>query len=249
MWYAIAVGTPLSLAWLAGYGYYYTALRLNEHQVATIRLLNGCVVLFHLVLRAVVVAHRRLAVEQAKVPTESVEISTDGSPVHLDIPNIDIDTIEVWTRSWARVLIGWGAAVGVYLIWVDVLPALGVLDAVVLWNGTSILDGVASVQHITLWSVCLAVVFGLVFAVAARYLPGVLEIAVLQRLPVDAGGRYAITTLSQYLIVALGSIFIVQSLGVGWGQVQWLVAALSVGLGFSLQEIFCKLYFQHHYFV
>ncbi|MFH7617890.1 mechanosensitive ion channel domain-containing protein, partial [Pseudomonas syringae group genomosp. 7] len=28
------------------------------------------------------------------------------------------------------------------------------------------------------------------------------------------------------------------SLGVSWDKVQWLVAALSVGLGFGLQEIF-----------
>ena len=239
VWYAIVIGTPLSFVGLAGYGYYFTALRLNEHQVATIRLVIGCVLLFHLVLRALVVARRRLAIEQANAPKASVEISADGSPVNLDIPNIDIHTIDVQTRSLARILIGWGAAVGVYFIWADVLPALGVLDEVVLWNSTNTLDGVKSIQHITLWSLCIAMVSGVVFAVAARNLPGVLEI-VLQRLPVDAGGRYAISTLSQYLIVALGFVFIVQSLGVGWGQVQWLVAALSVGLGFGLQEIFAN---------
>lgn len=241
VWYAIAVGTPLSLAGLAGYGYYYTALRLNEHQVATIRLVIGCVLLFHLVLRALVVARRKLAVEQAaQAPRASEEISADGTAVHLDIPNVDINTINAQTRSLALVLIGWGAAVGVYLIWADVLPALGILEEVVLWNSTSIVDGVISVQHITLWSACIAVVFGVVFAVAARNLPGVLEILVLQRLPLDAGGRYAITTLSQYLIIAIGFIFIVQSLGLEWRQVQWLVAALSVGLGFGLQEIFAN---------
>ena len=49
-----------------------------------------------------------------------------------------------------------------------------------------------------------------------------------------------IRTLSQYLILTLGFIVIFKSLGVGWGQVQWLVAALGVGLGFGLQEIFAN---------
>jgi len=33
---------------------------------------------------------------------------------------------------------------------------------------------------------------------------------------------------------------VANELGFNWSQVQWLVAALSVGLGFGLQEIFAK---------
>ena len=239
LWYSIAVGIPLGICALAAFGYYYTALRLNDHQIATIRLVIGCVLLFHLILRALVVARRKLAWSKTAAPP-TTELSADGSPVHLNIPNIDINTIDTQTRRLARVLISWAAVIGLYLIWADVLPALAILDEVVLWNSTSIVDGVTGVQHVTLASLCLALVFALVFAVAARNLPGVLEIVVLQRLPVDAGSRYAITTLAQYFIVTLGLIFIIQSLGVGWGQVQWLVAALGVGLGFGLQEIFAN---------
>lgn len=239
LWYAIAVGIPVGIFGLAAFGYYYTALRLHEHQIATIRLVIGCVLLFHLVLRALVVTRRRLAFANTyAAPT--TELSADGSPVHLDAPNIDIDTIDFQTRNLARVLISWAAVVGLYFIWADVLPALAILNDVVLWDSTSTVDGVANVQHITLASLCLALVFGIVFAVAARNLPGVLEMLVLQRLSVDAGSRYAITTLLQYLIITIGFIFIIQSLGVGWGQVQWLVAALGVGLGFGLQEIFAN---------
>jgi potassium efflux system protein len=239
LWYSMAVGIPLSIGALAAFGYYYTALRLHENQIATIRLIIGSVLLFHLILRALVVARRKLALSKTHAqPT--TELSADGSPVQLNVPNIDINTIDTQTRNLARVLISWTAVIGLYLIWADVLPALVVLDEVVLWDSTSIVDGVNSVQHVTLANLCLALVFGIVFAVAARNLPGVLEIVVLQRLPVDAGSRYAITALSQYLIVTFGFIFIIQSLGVGWGQVQWLVAAVGVGLGFGLQEIFAN---------
>jgi len=38
----------------------------------------------------------------------------------------------------------------------------------------------------------------------------------------------------------LGLVFACGAIGVGWGQVQWLAAALTVGLGFGLQEIFAN---------
>ena len=41
----------------------------------------------------------------------------------------------------------------------------------------------------------------------------------------------------QYAIVVIGGSSIFKILGVGWGNIQWLVAALGVGIGFGLQEI------------
>jgi potassium efflux system protein len=67
--------------------------------------------------------------------------------------------------------------------------------------------------------------------------PGVLEIAFLQRMSVEQGSRYAITTLTRYVIFSVGVIVLFNSLGWKWSQLQWLVAALGVGLGFGLQEI------------
>jgi potassium efflux system protein len=52
--------------------------------------------------------------------------------------------------------------------------------------------------------------------------------------------RYAITTLCQYSIVAIGVLVMFATLGISWSNVQWLVAAISVGLGFGLQEIFAN---------
>jgi potassium efflux system protein len=56
-------------------------------------------------------------------------------------------------------------------------------------------------------------------------------------LPLQPGSRYAITTLSQYAITAIGITIVLGVLGARWSQIQRLVAALSVGLGFGLQEI------------
>jgi potassium efflux system protein len=91
---------------------------------------------------------------------------------------------------------------------------------------------------ITLADLGLAAVIGVLTAGAGKNLPGVLELAILQRSGLDTGSRYAIKTLAQYLIITVGFILIFQIIGFSWSQIQWLVAALGVGLGFGLQEIF-----------
>jgi potassium efflux system protein len=69
-----------------------------------------------------------------------------------------------------------------------------------------------------------------------------LELVVLQRLAMDPGNRNAIITISRYLITAVGLVAALDIIGLGWDQVQWLVAALGVGLGFGLKEIFSNFF-------
>ncbi|MGQ7789516.1 mechanosensitive ion channel domain-containing protein [Shigella flexneri] len=71
-----------------------------------------------------------------------------------------------------------------------------------------------------------------------RNLPGLLEVLVLSRPNMRQGVSYAITTILNYIIIAVGAMTVFGSLGVSWDKLQWLAAALSVGLGFGLQEIF-----------
>jgi potassium efflux system protein len=86
----------------------------------------------------------------------------------------------------------------------------------------------------------LAVLVGVVTFVAAGNIPGLLEVLFLQSLPLDAGARYAASTLARYAIITIGLVFAFHLIGIGWSQVQWLVAALAVGLGFGLQELFAN---------
>ena len=79
---------------------------------------------------------------------------------------------------------------------------------------------------------------GVVTAVAARNLPGVLEIAFVRRFALELGSRYAISSITRYVIVGVGIVMVFDTIGGSWSQIQWVVAALGVGLGFGLQEIF-----------
>ena len=64
-----------------------------------------------------------------------------------------------------------------------------------------------------------------------------LEIILLQRSAMSEGDRYTATTLTKYVIVAIGTLLVLGAVGAQWSQLQWLVAALGVGIGFGLQEI------------
>ena len=114
------------------------------------------------------------------------------------------------------------------------LPALNFLNRVELWTDTD------SKLTVTLANVLLSIMITAVTWIAVRNLPGLLEIVVLQRLPLDAAGRYAINAVSRYLIVIFGMLSAFSAIGVGWAKVQWLAAAVTVGLGFGLQEIFAN---------
>ena len=86
----------------------------------------------------------------------------------------------------------------------------------------------------------LASVFLVLTSVAARNLPALLELTLLQRLPIDGGARYAISTIVRYPILVFGVSLVSGALGIGWAKIQWLAAALTFGLAFGLQEIFAN---------
>ncbi|MDA0666564.1 MAG: mechanosensitive ion channel [Planctomycetota bacterium] len=123
----------------------------------------------------------------------------------------------------------------------DALPSRP-LDALLSAEPAS--AGPASVEAaadvLTLDELLLALVLLFVTLLFARNIPALLELAVLQRLPLDNGTRYAVTTLVRYFVLLVGFGMASGALGVGWEQVQWLAAALTFGLAFGLQEIFAN---------
>lgn len=93
---------------------------------------------------------------------------------------------------------------------------------------------------ITLADLGLALVVLIVTWASFRNVPGLVEIVVLQRLPLDSGSRYALSTVMRYLIAIVGVLIAAATMGLAWSNVQWLAAALTFGLAFGLQEIFAN---------
>jgi potassium efflux system protein len=126
---------------------------------------------------------------------------------------------------------------GLWFIWADVLPAVNTISRIELWSFAETTENGGDKLSVTVGGLMLAVIILGFSLAAAMNLPGFLEIAVLQHLPIDKGIRFAVCSLSRYLIGAVGIIVACAQLGVGWSKVQLPVAAVSIGLGFGLQEI------------
>jgi potassium efflux system protein len=247
LWTAALVAMPLAFAGLSTVGYHYTATQLAVRMAATWGVLALAVGLRALSLRWLLIVYRRLAVRRARERrAELIARQTGEAEIVAELPAIDDRSLELKLsdineqsqRLVRLAVVGLGLAL-LTLIWHEIVPAVGYLDRFTLW--TSGLPGPGGeVGRITPVELLLAAVWITGTILACRNLPGVLDLMVFQRLPFDAGARYAATAVTQYLLVVLGTVACFRQLGIGWQSVQWLVAAMTVGLGFGLQEIFAN---------
>jgi potassium efflux system protein len=277
--YPVLVLAPLGLVFAAALGHYSAATTLQQQLQQSLWLAAVVLLIHALALRWLYVARRRLAIEQARrrrdVAREKLAEALEsgagepappaaehpGDATLAAMDEVDIGAINEQTRRILRLGVLLALLVGGWMIWVDVAPALRVLDAVELWTQTAHeevprfdRDGVALLSEhgaaltetvtkrvpVTLANLLVALVMVFVVVASARNIPGLLEITLLQRLPLEPAGRYAITALTRYVVVILGVVVVSGALGVAWSHVQWLVAAVTVGLGFGLQEIFAN---------
>ncbi|MEQ9406298.1 MAG: mechanosensitive ion channel [Fuerstiella sp.] len=251
-WYAMGVGIPLVLSLLAATGYLYTARQLSFRLVETGWLLLSVVLAASLLHRWQLLTYRSLAMKQARERRAALlqeqEQAAAGEDTSLVVPVLE-DELENLSESnvrlgkLLRVVFAGSIIAGLAMIWSDVLPAFGVLSQYELWQSnitTEIVDGVENYTQITLREVSLAIILLAVTFFSATNIPALLEFAILQRLPLDSGTRYAVSTVVRYLITMIGVAFSCFLLGFGWSNIQWLVAAMTVGLGFGLQEIFAN---------
>ncbi|MBF0340028.1 MAG: mechanosensitive ion channel family protein, partial [Magnetococcales bacterium] len=100
---------------------------------------------------------------------------------------------------------------------------------------TTLVDG--SVDVISVADMLRFVVTLLASIWLVHHLPGILELFLFSRLRVEQGVRYAILTIGRYTVVLIGLPAALAALHVDVGKIAWLAAAISVGIGFGLQEI------------
>jgi len=252
LWYPLIVGVYALIVLLALSGYYYTAMQLRGRMVLTTWLLLGAVLLVNLFLRWLNISQRRLALQRAlakreaqlaaRASKDAAPASGEGAPELLSLPALDLSTISEQTRSLMSLAVLLGLGFGLWQIWSGLLPAFSILNEITLWHQTVQTAAGMQVADITLGNIVVAGALLALIGFLARNLPGVLELVVLQRLAVDSGNRNAIITISRYLITAVGLVAALDIIGIGWDQVQWLVAALGLGLGFGLKEIFSNFF-------
>ena len=222
---------PLSLLVMSAIGYHFTAVEMSWRAMWTILSMLGIAMVGGLITRLLLIAQFGIKLRQL-ARDEQGEINNDEA---IDIKAISGDVMHLIraTALVAMVVVGWQ-------IWSNVLPAVHYLDDWELWHSaTSKVDGVK--DWITFRHLLTSIgVLGITF-VLSRNLPGLLEITLLDRLPLDRGGRYAMSFILKYLVGVFGILTAFEIAGFSWTSVQWLAAGLTVGLGFGLQEIFANV--------
>ena len=230
---------PVALFIAVCFGYYYTALKLTDRLIDTLYLLMFWLVIEAAFVRGLGVAARRLAYQRALSKRQAAKENGDGE-IPVEEPTLDIEQVNQQSLRLIRLALVGGFIALLYWVWSDLISVFAYLDNITLYEYTSGTGASASMVPISLGDMIGAlVIIGITFALAGN-LPGLLEVLVLSRLNLAQGSAYATTTLLTYVIAGVGFVSTLSTLGVSWDKLQWLVAALSVGLGFGMQEIFAN---------
>ncbi|QDT43237.1 Mechanosensitive channel MscK precursor [Gimesia alba] len=257
---------PSSLIMLTLIGFYFTAMSLFHLIFVTLWLFLVVILFRALLLRWILIHHRQLSYKQNQERLQALRKEPQDTSTEATIAGITGITIEeenlfdlTKISSQIKKLINASMSVvllvGIIWIWGDTLPAFNRLDTFEnrVWltttqtveestddKGTLTTKVVEKLEPVTYLDVMVALILAIFAVIATKNIPGFLEFLVLQRLPLDAPVKYAITSLARYVIALIGIFIVFSTLGLGWTKLQWLATALTFGLAFGLQEIFAN---------
>ena len=221
---------PMVFAGMSIAGYHYTAVQMTGRALLTALLAGVIALLTGLISRMLLVTQFRVKLHQLK-RNENGQIGENES-INIAEISTQVNQLLRATALMAVIVTGWH-------IWSEVSPTIRFLESFTLWDkkgpdGEVVSVTTASNMLMGLGTLCITWVL-------SRNLPGLLELTLIDRLPLDKGGRYAISFVVRYLVGLLGIILACNVFGFSWSSVQWLAGAFALGLGFGLQEIFANL--------
>nr|WP_207627186.1 miniconductance mechanosensitive channel MscM [Photorhabdus tasmaniensis] len=252
LWW-ILLSAPIIAALASILGYFSTSQALLGRLETSVAIWFFLLVIYHIIRRWMLIQRRRIAFERAKQRRAEIlaqrakgeddstgSSSIEGS-IEVDEPIIDLDAISAQSLGLVRSILTLLALVSLIWLWSELHSAFSFLENIRLWDVTTTINNVETVQPITMGSVLIAILVIIITTQLVRNLPALLELALLQHLELAPGTGFAITTLTKYTITLIGGLVGFSLIGIEWSKLQWLVAALGVGLGFGLQEIFANI--------
>lgn len=248
IWASVLVFLPAVLAFVSAIGFHYTATRLSTRMAATWGVIALMVGLRAFAMRWLLVAYRRFAIRRSREKRAALQARQHAIDESGETPIVPDTSLELrltdindQAQSLIRIAATVIGAILLTVIWHEILPALGYLNRFQFWeNGLLPITEQGIRPRVTLVDLFFGGACMTITILACRNLPGLMDISIFQRLPMDAGARYAASALTQYMLIVIGVVVCFRQIGIGWQSVQWLVAAMSVGLGFGLQEIFAN---------
>ena len=245
VWFACLVAVPCAVAALALAGYFVAAGYVFSRLVYTLFLSLAAVTLYGLMALWVQIQRQQIARRQVADGVLAIDAegaAEAGSLVasetsELRRPRLDLAALGEETRSLLDFVVTVLLLGGLWWVWQDAVATLGLIGDYTLWSYTETVEGKEVAHALTVSRLLLALLVIGVSALLVRRVGALLGIVLLQRFELQADAIYAITVVTRYAIAAAGIIIASGLLGIAWNDVQWLVAALGVGLGFGLQEI------------
>ncbi|UUY09918.1 mechanosensitive channel MscK [Pseudomonas sp. J452] len=231
---------PIGLFVAVCFGYYYTALKLTDRLIDTLYLLVLWFVLEAAFERGMAVAARRLAYARALSKRQAQPKDGPEGEALVEEPTLDIEQVNQQSMRLIRLALLSGFVLCLYWVWADLLSVFTYLDNITLYEYSSGSGDAATMVPLSLLDLLGGLIIVAITVALASNLPGLLEVLVLSRLSLAQGSAYATTTLLSYAISGIGFVMTLSVLGVSWDKLQWLVAALSLGIGFGMQEIFAN---------
>lgn len=237
-----AVAAPLIVGLLPLLGWIDTAQQLQARIFVSGFWGMMVALLYSLMFRTIRITEKRYAAARkrrliAEMEAAEINVEESGEAVPLIAP--EAETLEA-TDHLRDVLPWFSAVLFIGLLWLEwrtLIPAFGILDDIVLWSSQSVVDGVTTSTPTTVSTVILALAVFSISVFAAKNVKSLFELAAGRGVHMDTGTQYAAATLIGYLLLGIGVVVALGMLGLDWSKLQWIVAALGVGLGFGLQEI------------
>jgi len=246
----LLLSAPLVAALASALGYLTTAQELLVRLETSVAIWFFLLVIYYIIRRWMLIQRRRIAFDRAKQRRADIlaqrargddEVFFNINPEisnETEEPMINLDVISAQSLRLVRSILTMIALVSVIALWSEIHSAFGFLENICLWDVTTTLNGAKSIQPISMGSILIVILVIIVTTQLVRNLPALLELALLQHLNLAPGTGYAISTITKYLLMLLGGVVGFSLLGIEWAKFQWLVAALGVGLGFGVQDIF-----------
>jgi len=178
--------------------------------------------------------------QRQELRAQAAAEASDEGEREPQISERDVDAVASLSDAQGRLL---GAArlaalaTLLWFVWSPALPAISLLEEVTLWSTVDPSLPVGELRGVSLATLIIAALVVAITVLLWRHIPPLVQVLLMEYGSVSAGARYAIGMLLQYVIIGVGASVSLGLMGFAWSKVQWLVAALGVGIGFGLQEI------------
>ena len=250
--------TPLTIALMLGLGYYYTIIQLLNRVALTLYLFFLYTILSHMLRRELYVVQNKLLerLRRQRLKPATTSLTPIGNKKGRSINNynfgskgrkegaperesLGLEFVNQRTFKLFNTILLLIFLYFMYNQWSDLAGVLSYLDQIYLYHDVSVVDGKTITNSLSLGDVLLALVIIAVAVVLNRNLPLLIDrLFMLRNNTKTKSASYTTKIITGYAITTLAVILAAGAVGIKWENLQWLVAALSVGLGFGLQEIF-----------